>query len=471
MAPGLKILKFVGWTVVALPLLLLVAYWVVVGINLRDQPPSATALQFDSVIESRPPVPDAENGFVYLLGLEAPESDDVASLGTTRARWLEKTEGVDSKSPDPLPRPIDFTKGRSATVVNLLNSCKPDDLASCPNALQAAVDAQTFTAIEALQLARYRTWLSHPRWREQALTRAASPLPPFSHLLAGQKLGFLDLAREAKRGDATAVHDGLERDLVTWRGVYAKSNLLISRMIALAAIRAHFYYGNLVLRALPPASEARAVPASWRAPFTAAEISMLNSMSGELRFSQGVLRDWSNGTLGRETADLMFDEGSVSGLQWRLAARWSYALLRPLFQEQDSANQIADRYMNLVASFDVPLEKYIEAAESYRAGNHAAKFPRRAYNFTGDLLLSLMVQGAYTEYPLRCASVEGGRRAALAVSDLRTREVPRAQAARSLAESAWRNPYTNAPFAWDVAEEAVVFEGLENTRRRQAFAY
>jgi hypothetical protein len=67
--------------------------------------------------------------------------------------------------------------------------------------------------------------------------------------------------------------------------------------------------------------------------------------------------------------------------------------------------------------------------------------------------------------------VEGGRRAALAVSDLRTREVPRAQAARSLAESAWRNPYTNAPFAWDVAEEAVVFEGLENTRRRQAFAY
>jgi hypothetical protein len=471
MAPGLKILKFMGWTVVALPLLLLVAYWVVVGINLRDQPPSATALQFDSLIDGRPPVPDAENGFVYLLGFEAPESDDVAALGTMRARWLEKTEGVDSKSPDPLPRPIDFTKGRSATVVNLLNSCKPDDLASCPNALEAAVGAQTFTAIEALQLARYRTWLSHPHWREQALTRAASPLPPFSHILAGQKLGFIDLAREAKRGDVTAVRDGLERDLVAWRGVFEKSNLLISRLIALVAIRAHFYYGNLVLRTLPPDSEARAVPPSWRAPFTSAEISMLNSMAGELRFSQGILRDWANGTLGNETAQLLFDDDSASALRQRLTARWSYALLRPLFQEQDSANQIADRYMNLVVSFDVPLEKYGEAAESYRAGNHAAKFPRRAYNFTGDMLLSLMVDDAYTEYPLRCAAVEGGRRAALAASDLRTREVPRAEVARALAESAWRDPYTHAPFAWDVAEESVVFEGLEVARRRQAFAY
>src|SRR5688572_24772648 len=126
----LKILKALGWTLVALPLLLLIAYWVVVGINLRDQPPSAAALGFEAALAGRPPVADAENGYVYLLGFEAPEGVDVAALGVARARWLAQDDGSHRETPDPLAEAIDYSKGRSAVVTALLASCKPDDLSA-----------------------------------------------------------------------------------------------------------------------------------------------------------------------------------------------------------------------------------------------------------------------------------------------------------------------------------------------------
>src|SRR5688572_13349086 len=111
-------------------------------------------------------------------------------------------------------------------------------------------------------------------------------------------------------------------------------------------------------------------------------------------------------------------------------SRWSYVLLRPLFQEQDTLNHTAELYLDLTTAMDVPLEKLAQAAEKYRAGYRAPRFPRRAYNFAGDLILSMMVGHSFDDYPLRSAAVEGSRRAALVVSDLRSRGVLREKMAQ-----------------------------------------
>src|SRR5262245_56977367 len=69
-----------------LALLILVALWL---INLDDRPPSAATLRLERRVADLPPVADADNAYVYLLGFDV--ADDVApdEFGARRFHWLD----------------------------------------------------------------------------------------------------------------------------------------------------------------------------------------------------------------------------------------------------------------------------------------------------------------------------------------------------------------------------------------------
>ena len=108
--------------------------------------------------------------------------------------------------------------------------------------------------------------------------------------LGFQRLEFLRLRALADAGKVDEVRDALEADLTFWRLVFRNSDILITKMIALAAVRQHFFYGNLVLRHLPADKSATAIPASWTQPFTTEELSMLRTLAGELEYMQREIR-------------------------------------------------------------------------------------------------------------------------------------------------------------------------------------
>src|SRR5690606_18729266 len=105
-------------------------------------------------------------------------------------------------------------------------------------------------------------------WREEVPEDPAASLPAYQPALDAQKLHLLDARGHALAGDAEAVRDLLERDLVFWRQVLASSDMLITKMIAVAAAGRNFEFGSLAMRSLPPDRVDAAVPPSWRQPLT-----------------------------------------------------------------------------------------------------------------------------------------------------------------------------------------------------------
>lgn len=89
----------------------------------------------------------------------------------------------------------------------------------------------------------------------------------------------------------------------------------------------------------------------------------------------------------------------------------------------------------------------------------------RLYNLTGDLGMS-SESWRFSQYAARVSDLEGVRRVALLVAELRATGIAADDVASSLVMSDVVDPYTSDPFTWDAREHAVVFVGLEPNRER-----
>ena len=80
-----RMLKALKWIAIGIPALLLAIYVVMLAINWNDESPSPAALEMAELVESRPVVPDSENGYVYYTGLcAAGQEEDPAKVGAER---------------------------------------------------------------------------------------------------------------------------------------------------------------------------------------------------------------------------------------------------------------------------------------------------------------------------------------------------------------------------------------------------
>ena len=298
-------------------------------------------------------------------------------------------------------------------------------------------------------LERYRAMLASTGWREEVPEDPRAPLPYYQGAMEAQKLHLLDARRLALTGDAEAVRDLLERDLVFWRGVMAASDMLVTKMVAVTMAGNNFELGNLALRALPPNLVEEAVPPSWREPLTVEERSLLRVMGGEWRFMVGAMRGASSG---RETR-----QGSLGD---RLA--------HPLLQEQATLNIAAGRMVRVGELSELPYAELRPALE--RLGEEPAPPAFRLYNPVGTVLRSISPPGLYSGYIARVSDLEGARRAALLAARLRGAGTGADDLGAAVQAAELRNPYDGSALEWDAGSGAVVFEGLAgNERGRHAF--
>ncbi|MDF3029935.1 MAG: hypothetical protein K0R03_493 [Moraxellaceae bacterium] len=63
-----RLLHFLKWAFLAVTGVLVVRYLVLLLSNREDQPPSERVLAWRKHFATRPPVADADNGYVYMLG-------------------------------------------------------------------------------------------------------------------------------------------------------------------------------------------------------------------------------------------------------------------------------------------------------------------------------------------------------------------------------------------------------------------
>lgn len=444
-----RFLRVAGRIVLVLAAIAATLYVIGVIVNWNDEAPNANAQRFEQRIRDRPAVADADNGYTYLMGIEAPPTVDPTELGSRRIAWIEQVPpgGLFVADDDPLgPDPPAPT--RPPAVDSYLDTCAPG-VVGCAAAFEAAADElAAWQSAEPLLLPRYQALIAHPGWREPPFHDPASPLAPYKRAVNGQKMLLLAAYARARQGEAEAVRDMLDRDLRFWRHVLAHSDMLISKMVATAAVTRHFQLGNLVLRALPPEHAAQAMPDLWREPLSDAERSMQRSMLGEYIFAATLFRK-----------PMHLDPDAWEGpLLRRLQAR----LMLPFYQPQATINIKADLEAAQASRMEVPLQRYPAVLAEVSRDTQREQRPRSPYNLVGQVLVYVAMID-YTKYAARVGDIEGVRRAALAAVTLRSANVPKTDVAAHLASLDLRNPYDGRPFEW--TGTAVQFRGLEPAPR------
>jgi hypothetical protein len=425
-----KALNAIVWTAAGLVGLVVLLYLVALAINWRDREPSAAARHLAQVSHDRPAVADDNNGYVYVT------------------QWKL----------DP-----DRRLKLSARLQKFLKDCVPSRPECAVEFDQAADDLLAdWTAADGALLDAYLALTARTGWRESATVDVGDAVPPYSGAGDGQRMLLMRARALAKQGDADAVRHLLERDLQFWRMVLRSSDILISKMVATSMLNRHFEWGNFVLRGLPPAQRAAAIPEGWRTAISDDERSMARCMAGEWLFASAMLRRVTSDSFG------VTEETAVRRAVVRLGI--------PLYQEQDTINLFAEHHLLMARAFHVPLDKYpAVVAEMRKADNQLANelVPWGAvYNLPGAWLFAFGLLGSdMTGYFARVGDIEGVRRAALTAATLRASGVESRNVSAALANAGQRDPYTNQPLVWDEASQAIVFTGLERGERHEHRIY
>lgn len=394
----------------------------------------------------RPVVADADNAFLDAMGFLGPAAEDAHELGARRVAWLQKY-GVDPKTAgdDPGKTALDLKASRSQSLRQVIDACRAAFARACGSAIERARGDVTLSEFESLLLARYDVLLGRRGWHDAVITRPRAPLAAYSGMIEAQRLMLIRLIQTARAGDVEKVQATLSRDLAYWRMVFVSSDLLISKMMALAAIRQHFALGTLVLRALPADRVMEAVPEKWQEEFSADERSMRRVIAGEFLMTEGLLLgDWASADKLRDPVEGEERDDAV------IVENMHEMRLQP------SLSDYADYYLATADGYRAPLTEY--EAVSRKLGGEYKDVIDRSFDLN--------------PYALRFGSAEGMRRAALLTVQLRSQSVPVAEIENRLRESPLRNPYNGEPFVWDAADHAIVFTGPEDRKyRRQAYLY
>lgn len=457
----MRYLGLIAKILASLMAIFVLLYLIAVVINWGDQPPTADYLRLKRQVEERPAVADDENGFVYLAGMAAAPEEFPEGVGARRNAWFEEIgRNPKTKTADPVREHFDYKARRDAGVKAMFDACTPPKLAGCPAAFAAAPPAAAWPDSDRLLLERYRTMIRRPGWREVVPTDVRAPLIEYQNATAGLRMQMLAL-RDA---DAATLREELSRDHAFWRGMLASADLLIGKMIAVAGIRQHFYFGNLLLRDLPPAEATAAIPDSWRQEMTRAELSFDRVMAAELAAFEGILRNPGE-------VDVFDDVEIFEPKRQRPLRRMGRIAARPFYQPQDVINHVAADYVAIAKAFDVPVARLPGVARELSLRAESDPYLSRVYDVTGDHLRQWM-DIDFGQYGLRVGTLEGLRRAALTTAELRASGVPPERMAAELANAPLKNPFDGQPFAWDAKEFTVVYLGPEiHAWRRVAFAY
>jgi len=443
-----RVVRFCAWTIASGVFLVIALYGILVAINWSDEAPSADAVRLQRIVSERAPLADRDNAFVLSLGLLAPQDKDAYQWGLARKAFMEHFVSPASGAYVPMPgKEVDYMASRSAATKALDEACRRGD-AGCLRLLEqdpARLDA--WLASEGWLLARYRNLLACKGWRETLPNASNAPFATYNGAMTGQMLFLMQALQKARAGDAATARAMLQQDLVYWRMVLRSSDLLISKMIAAAAVERHFVLGNLVLRELQHAGKTVAAPDAWTRPISRDERSMQRALAGEWTY-------WKV-SMPKQPSD-----GSLPApVQWLV-----FRLMRPTYQPQATNNLYATFLLDQAKDVDVDfrmLPQAVRAASPDMASTHFF----RAYNTMGNILYLIMATNDFTGYAVRVSDLEGVRRAALLAVDMRSDASDASTPLRRIEASAWRNPYTDRAFQWEPQTQGVVFEGLSGGER------
>ncbi|MEC5396512.1 hypothetical protein [Uliginosibacterium sp. H1] len=450
-----RALRFLLWITLSLLVLTALAGLALLFVNRHDEPVSESALKFTLMCQSRPPVADAQNAYVYALGFAAAQEDDPRRIGTQRMAQINAALQQPGKGLHSLVAPEQtLTLQRPPALRNLLGECRLMG-PRCDAALTSRIDVvRQWLSDEAWLLDRHRALLANTDWLEPRPVegRAAPSSTQLMSVMPAHEVLLAQAWLHARDGRPEAARALLEADHRFWRMVLANTESLTTKSIAATALKRHFQYANLALARLSPAQAAALIPSGWQQAISEEERSMTWALIGEWLYANTSL------DLARRDA---LDEDAARRSAFEQVR---HAFSSRLFKYQATSNQVAEQYMDVALALDRPISETADAMASVqqlqnRAQGLKTPWYSMAYNPIGKILTAFG-HSRIDRHATNVANLEGLRRASLLAARLRATSDDVEQARQALNTPELYNPYSTEPMEWRPTERMVAFVGL-----------
>jgi hypothetical protein len=437
MAGSLKIVRNIIVTLVGLAVIAILS---VIIINLKDQPPTATAIEFAQFWDSRKPVNAADNGYIYVAGFDAASDELPELVGEKRIQWSNATVKDAAEKQELFRAEYRPEEAFIREIKTSFEQCKVIDKVCI-----AAIEKNKARIIEWSEAEhvigeRYTQLISHQGWLELSPVDVNSPIPNFALVLKAQRLAYMREFSARKPGERARLAGFLDTDLRFWRTVLRDTDMLIAKMIATVAIKNNFLWTNYFLLSLNNEERNTTARQTLEKPFTDMELSMYRSLVGEWR-SFFLLSYVENTDVGGSTGKLLHDF---------------------FYKRQDTLNKHAESFKKLISAQDVPLPEF-EAI--FVASNDKKDEPQKSadsafvyyllnpYNPVGKILLSVAAP-AYDNYVARSKDLETFRIGLLASIEQMKNE--------SHTNGKYTSPYKTKPFVDNRENRSLKVQGLGN---------
>jgi len=304
-------------------------YVVLLLLNLSDEDKSAQVLAFEDFIAEKQQLTTKQNAYISLVGITAKPDENIHVIGLERMETL-----ADSKlTTKPLPFNDFFdVDAISAQLNSIFSSCQRGEQLD-ENCQKSLLNQQeqiaTLISENQLLIQRYRMITQLPHWHEiLPASIVYTDGMRYQFLLSLQKLNMLaiwqmTIEREYNPDEVARL---LDQQGIFVRNILSSTHMLLTKMIAVSAVRSHFNWLGFIISNNVSNSEQsseqlivkQSVVNALSQPLTSAELSLDQIIIGEWLFTQSVYQQAVDETDGEYA--------------------WTNFFLLPLFSQQATSN-------------------------------------------------------------------------------------------------------------------------------------
>lgn len=457
-------LKILGWLLVALAVVAAIGLTALIAANWTDDPLSEAAQQ---ALRYTPPTEQEldDNGYLILMGLDAPEEGDAAAdamaLGRQRlVREIERRRWVETHGDAPNGMPPSIPAENAGDGVLPARLRCPAGAPSCFSWYSKhRAEIHALTQANQAQLQRLAAAVSARQFSNPAPFYLLAEFPPFARLMRAHELWLAQASLQWTLGQTQEALN-IARQAARLRSrLTNNSNSLIASMIALAMQHRELRWlsdASAALEPKTPAAASRNIEELLSLPTG----SLHHALEGEKQFTASISYSLKDAQ-GSDLLTAPWDSPHATHTKWQKLQNKVSALA---YLPHQTLNLSISHLQQVQVLSALPAHR-LEAAfsDALRQWNEDHPCVTIRLRNAFGLCMAAIAMPSYQAYAQRMADMEGYRRLVLLQHRAAVQRIALADMPAWLAETPQElhNPYTLQPMQWDAAANSLVFEGRE----------
>ncbi len=404
--------------------------------------PSADFIELTEAYKNRTVVSPEKNAFVYLMGITAPEGKDPITVGQSSIDWLNKKIDNGGKNESPKPNvpylyPISENFGKLMQKIH----CSIREATFC------SLDSQQAFAREVIHnnqrlLKRRHKLLDYAVYQNTlTIDLRMLILPNYNINIQLQRLALIDLWLNRHDYSPEKIKQTLQKDYNFYLRQAANAVTLVEKMVAVAALRNHYYWLNEILKSVDNNTAALLTPDYLQQPIPLSALSLRTAYTGELQFFISLFKSYNI----TEDSLIVYP---ISDNDKQQLFNYKATLLKKLINISESDNY--QRQLNHLAN-DKTTRQYIASFKAV-----SKKSGENWHDIFGSTDGFVVLVASITVYIDRTRQLVAIQKAVNVLNTIRRQGIESDAIPAFLKQAEYANPLTQKPFLWDDDRQQII---------------